>query len=34
MAAKPDYIKNYVKPKNTAFKHINNNWYLYEKSSV
>lgn len=28
---KPEYVKNYSKPKNTEIKHINGHWYLYEK---
>lgn len=31
---KPDYILSYEKPKNTEIKHINGNWYLYERRSV
>lgn len=29
---RPEYIKNYVKPKNTTIKFINGNWYLYERT--
>ena len=31
---KPEYILSYEKPKNTEIKHINGNWYLYERRSV
>ncbi len=31
MVERPDYVKNYDKPKNTEIKHINGHWYLYEK---
>ena len=31
---RPEYIKNFVKPKNTEIKYITGNWYLYNKSSV
>ncbi len=34
MPEKPDYIKNYDKPKNTEFKNVKGNWYLYEKTST
>ena len=29
--AKPDFVLNFKKPKNTEIKHINGHWYLYEK---
>lgn len=29
--ARPDFVQNYDKPKNTEIKHINGHWYLYEK---
>ena len=31
---KPDYVKNFKKPKNTEIKHIGRYYYLYERSSV
>lgn len=31
MTEKPDYVKNFNKPKNTEIKHINGHWYLYER---
>lgn len=31
---KPDFVKNYNKPKNTEIKHINGHWYLYERTSA
>ncbi len=34
MLERPDFIKSYIKPKNTEIKHISGNWYLYERSSV
>lgn len=34
MREKPDYVKNYPKPKNTEMKYINGYWYLYEKYAV
>lgn len=34
MPEKPDYVKNFVKPKNTEIKYINGYWYLYQKYSV
>lgn len=34
MVERPDYVKNFSKPKNTEIKFINGNWYLYQKFSV
>ena len=34
MIVKPDFVTNFVKPKNTEIKCIRNNWYLYERLSV
>jgi len=31
---RPDYVVNFVKPKNTEIKYINGHWYLYERTSV
>ncbi len=31
MVERPDYVKNFVKPKNSEIKGINGHWYLYEK---
>ena len=31
---KPDYVKNFRKPKNTEIKHIGRYYYLYERSST
>ena len=33
MPEKPDYVKNFDRPKNTEIKYINGHWYLYERSS-
>lgn len=33
MIVKPDFVTNFVKPKNTEIKCIRNNWYLYERLS-
>lgn len=30
---RPEFVKNFSKPKNTEIKHINGHWYLYEKVS-
>ncbi len=30
---RPDYVKNFSKPKNTEIKHINGRWYLYERAT-
>lgn len=30
---RPEFVKNFSKPKNTEIKHINGHWYLYEKIS-
>ena len=32
--SKPSFVSDFKKPKNTEIKHINGNWYLYERSSV
>lgn len=34
MQDKPTFVSDFNKPKNTEIKHINGNWYLYERSSV
>ncbi len=34
MRERPDYVKNFQKPKNTEIKYINGHWYLYEKYGV
>ena len=33
MQEKPEFIKNFERPKNTEIKNINGHWYLYERSS-
>ncbi|NBK24941.1 MAG: hypothetical protein EOM68_23310 [Spirochaetia bacterium] len=30
---RPDFVRNFVKPKNTEIKHISGHWYLYERTS-
>ncbi len=30
---RPDYVKSFVKPKNTEIKKIGNYWYLYERTT-
>ncbi|MGB4407063.1 MAG: transposase [Sphaerochaeta sp.] len=30
---RPDFVRNFVKPKNTEIKHISGHWYLYERAS-
>ncbi len=30
---RPEYVNNFVKPKNTEIKYITGNWYLYNRSS-
>ncbi|MDY0289665.1 MAG: hypothetical protein RBR15_12640 [Sphaerochaeta sp.] len=30
---RPDFILNFVKPKNTEIKHINGHWYLYGRAT-
>lgn len=30
---RPNFVKNYKKEKNTEIKHINGNWYLYERKT-
>ncbi len=30
---RPDYVKNFSKPKNTEIKHIYGKWYLYERTT-
>lgn len=34
MAEKPDYVKNFERPKNTEIKQIHGRWYLYERKSA
>ncbi len=34
MNQKPDYVKNFVRPKNTEIKCIKDNWYLYERNTI
>lgn len=31
---RPDYVKNFSKPKNTEIKHISGKWYLYERMTI
>lgn len=31
---KPDFIKNFDRPKNSEIKKINNHWYLYERINI
>lgn len=30
---RPDFVRNFVKPKNTEIKHISGHWYLYERAT-
>ncbi len=30
---RPDFVKNFSKPKNTEIKHINGRWYLYDRTT-
>ncbi len=30
---RPDFVADFVKPKNTEIKHISGNWYLYERTT-
>ena len=32
MAEKPDWVRDFDRPKGTEIKHIRGNWYLYERS--
>jgi hypothetical protein len=31
--ARPDFVRNFIKPKNTEIKLISGQWYLYERAS-
>ncbi len=31
---RPGFVNDFIKPKNTEIKHINGNWYLYERTTV
>jgi hypothetical protein len=33
MHERPDFVKDFVKPKNTEIKYIGGKWYLYERAS-
>lgn len=30
---RPDFVRDFVKPKNTEIKHISGHWYLYERAT-
>lgn len=34
MAERPDWVRDFDRPKGTEIKHIRGNWYLYERLSV